>query len=242
MKFLLRRACVICILCICANIILHPVALAALSGTTGEVSWKVQDHTLTFYGTGSMYNSYQNGAYVPWYGSRSSIKNVVIEEGVTNIGKNAFSKCSLLQKIEIPKSVTRINKFAFYSLTKFNDIFYCGDEESWNKIAIDSYNAPCKNATVHYIQKNLPYLNVSTEKNNGYISVDVVTHGIPFPYNIVIAEYKNNQMQSVYSRSTNSYKETFTDINDDASVLKVMIWNQLDIASPLCEYELVSVE
>ena len=48
---------------------------------------------------------------VPW--DKNSIKNVIIEEGVTSIGDYAFEKCSNFTSITIPNSVTSIGKSAF---------------------------------------------------------------------------------------------------------------------------------
>lgn len=39
--------------------------------------------------------------------------DVVIPDGVTSIGDNAFSHCSSLENIEIPNSVTSIGNSAF---------------------------------------------------------------------------------------------------------------------------------
>ena len=36
------------------------------------------------------------------------IKEAIIPNGITNIGDDAFSKCSALQSIDIPNSVTKI--------------------------------------------------------------------------------------------------------------------------------------
>ena len=44
--------------------------------------------------------------------------DVVIPEGVTSIGSEAFRGCSGLTSVTIPKSVTSIGKRAFYSCPK----------------------------------------------------------------------------------------------------------------------------
>ena len=83
-----------------------------------DFKWELSaDGTLTISGT-SM-TDYEPKS-TPWYDNRHKIKKVVIEDGVTNIGINAFDGCTGLSSIEIPNSVTRIGFQAFrecYALT-----------------------------------------------------------------------------------------------------------------------------
>jgi predicted transport protein len=67
------------------------------------------------------------GGEAPWnpnapyyYPNNSSIKNVNIQSGVTNIGERAFKDCSNLQTIIIPNTVTKINKQAFFNCINAN--------------------------------------------------------------------------------------------------------------------------
>ena len=68
-------------------------------------------------------------AHTPWY--ISGCAEVVIEDGVTNIGKYAFASCTSLTSITIPDSVTSIGSYAFNSCTGLTDIYYTGSNESW---------------------------------------------------------------------------------------------------------------
>ena len=83
-------------------------------------NWKLDsDGVLTISGSGNMTN-YSSETDVPWYAHRDSIKTVVIENGVTNIGTCAFKYCYNLTSINIPNSVTSIGAYAFgdcHSLT-----------------------------------------------------------------------------------------------------------------------------
>ncbi|GHT51768.1 hypothetical protein AGMMS49982_10100 [Bacteroidia bacterium] len=89
------------------------------SGTCGDdLTWVLTLHTLTISGTGAMYNfSYSSSDYTintPWYSSRSAIKTLVIDAGVTSIGDNAFGQCNgLTGELTIPNSVTSIGSHAF---------------------------------------------------------------------------------------------------------------------------------
>ena len=79
--------------------------------------------TLTFSGTGDMGNN--SVSYLsdrPWNAYSSSIKKVVIENGVTNVGKYAFYGCTGLTSITIPNSVKSIGEGAFKGCTGLTSI------------------------------------------------------------------------------------------------------------------------
>ena len=106
-------------LCMLSTIIavLPITANAATSGQCGDnVYWTLDDNgTLTISGTGAMYD-YDLGAgcdnYPYWY-QRTDVDKVIINDGVSSIGKAAFNCCSLTS-IAIPDSVTFIGKGAFW--------------------------------------------------------------------------------------------------------------------------------
>ena len=86
-------------------------AYAEESGTCGKhLKWKLTDEgVLTITGTGEMYN--YRGSSRPW--SLYSVKQVIIGDGVTTIGSDAFRECSFLTSVTIPNSVTTISSDAF---------------------------------------------------------------------------------------------------------------------------------
>ena len=59
-------------------------------------SWVFKDGRLTISGTGPMYN-YSREEDQPWYSFKSGITTLVIGNGVTTIGTDAFYKCSNLK-------------------------------------------------------------------------------------------------------------------------------------------------
>ena len=77
-----------------------------------NLTWTLDaDGTLTISGTGAMKNyDYDNRS--PAY-NNSKVKKIVIEDGVTSIGDDAFYNCSNLTSITIPDSVTSIGTSAF---------------------------------------------------------------------------------------------------------------------------------
>ena len=137
------------------------VAFAVNSGTCGSnVSWTFNEESkeLLISGSGSM-TDYSSADYVPWRSFTDQITKITVSEGVTTIGKYAFSgckkaeeisipdgittigygafdNCSALKSITLPASVTKINSAPFYYCTSLTNITvaeankkYCSDSE-----------------------------------------------------------------------------------------------------------------
>ena len=86
-----------------------------------NIEWSIdKDGTLTITGTGRMYD------YVTFNESllseNSSIKKVVIKDGIENVGGAVFWNCENLEKVVLPDSVTEIGDYAFYGCTALYDI------------------------------------------------------------------------------------------------------------------------
>ena len=83
------------------------------SGTCGDnLTWELTDDgKLSIEGTGAMYGYGWSDS--PWFSHREFITEVVIPEGVTNIGEGIFWDCTGLAEITIPAGVTSIDNYAF---------------------------------------------------------------------------------------------------------------------------------
>ena len=78
--------------------------------------------TMQDYGTSSSSSSSTTYyKYTPWYIS-SSIKEIIIEDGVTNIGEYSFYGCTGLKNITISDSVTSLGSYAFYGCTSLTSV------------------------------------------------------------------------------------------------------------------------
>ncbi len=92
---------------------------AAVSGACGKsVTWSFDKTTgtLTISGTGAMDNwggDPRRDPVCPWQGLKQEIRTVVIGEGVTYIGMDAFNSCANLTQASIPQSVTGVGLSAF---------------------------------------------------------------------------------------------------------------------------------
>ena len=91
--------------------ILFFLSLFTYGAIYADVTWKLSDDgILTISGT-KMDDYQYNDA--PWSFQSGKIEKVVIEEGVTNIGNDAFSDCRSLTSVTIPNTVVKIGNAAF---------------------------------------------------------------------------------------------------------------------------------
>lgn len=132
--------------CVCAN---------AESGTCGEnLTWVLNNNILTIRGTGEMtdwtsYDSTSSKA-APWKSKRGSIKEVIIEEGVTSIGKYAFAKCTALKRITVPSTLEKCVANAFYGATQEKSV-YISNLSEWCRIEFEGAASNPLNNGILYI-------------------------------------------------------------------------------------------
>ena len=108
----LRNACVYCS---DGKITIH--------GTCGtNLTWELDNGVLTISGTGDMENYLQDDEGAPWSEYSGNIKSIVIKNGVTSIGNNAFANCYNAAAVTIPDSVKAIGSSAFDSCSKLKQI------------------------------------------------------------------------------------------------------------------------
>ncbi|MDR1404238.1 MAG: leucine-rich repeat domain-containing protein [Candidatus Methanoplasma sp.] len=67
----------------------------AAGGKTGNLTWNLTGNALRISGTGAM-TDYATVGDRPWHDEAANIQSVVIEQGVTSIGNNAFYDCTSL--------------------------------------------------------------------------------------------------------------------------------------------------
>ena len=133
---------------------LIPTVVIVDSGICGEnVTWTLDSNgTLTISGTGDMaYYNYDS----PFF-SNDNIKSVVIEDGVTSVGQQAFYDCSNLTSIIIPDSVTSIDWEAFLycsGLTSINipdSVTYIGNYAFYECSGLTSITIPDSITSIGY--------------------------------------------------------------------------------------------
>jgi len=158
-----------------------------------DVEWMISqyedgvltDWTLTISGKGAMPDFEGTGDPVcPWENEKQKIKKVIIEEGVTNIGKSAFRGCSELAEVHISKTVKKIGISAFQDCTALTQIDI---PDSVNSVGSFAFIGCTRLTEVHTHWKN------SYEINFGLFVF--YKHGDSWPENRVIYVpdgYKDN--------------------------------------------------
>ncbi len=103
------------------NLLLLLLTLFSFSAIHAGTDWKLENGTLTIFGTGDMpkYNTVWD---IPWYSNRGKINSIVIEDGVTSISDDAFYACESLTSVTIGNSVTSIGSVAFANCTALTSI------------------------------------------------------------------------------------------------------------------------
>lgn len=99
------------------------------SGTCGQdsapesVTWELtEDGTLTINGNGDMKNYSDYSSTAPWKSNNNKIKQVIIGQGVTSVGKCAFEQCTSLTKVVLPEGLKSIGEYAFSDCNNLAEI------------------------------------------------------------------------------------------------------------------------
>lgn len=102
-----------------------PISTIASGNAGANITWTLSSESvLTISGTGNMEFALNSSQYyeAPWLAYQDAIRNVVIENGVTDIGENAFMGCDNLENVMIPETVVSIHSSAFYACVKMKTI------------------------------------------------------------------------------------------------------------------------
>ena len=131
----------IAVLTLCAVLLVNTTEASAATVASGkwrDLSWTLDSTgTLTISGTGEMYSA-SSSSYYGWYTYRSSVKNLVIQQGVTSIGNYAFDYFQNLSSVIIPNSVTTIGMYAFRNCTQLKTVTLPSNLQTIGKRAFDS--------------------------------------------------------------------------------------------------------
>ncbi len=95
------------------------------SDNDGNIAWTIDENgkmTISPIADTAAMEDY-DGNSAPWKDYKEQITSVVFEDGITKIGKDAFNeKCSKLESISIPSTVTEISGYAFFQCTALKNV------------------------------------------------------------------------------------------------------------------------
>ena len=126
MKKLFSRCSWLITVLICLSILFSVKTFAkdsatddSLSGSLGEnITWALEGssdsgYTIRISGSGDT-PGYDYTSDIPWYSHINEIKSVIVEDGITGLGKASFYKSTSIQSVKIADSVRSIGDLCFY--------------------------------------------------------------------------------------------------------------------------------
>lgn len=111
---------VACLLLAVSLLTVIPVRAEATSGTYGNLTWAYDEATatLTISGQGAMLDTWKN----PWLSLASKCTAVVVNEGVTTLGEDAFDRFKVLTSVRLPSTLTTIGSGVFSGCSMLSQI------------------------------------------------------------------------------------------------------------------------
>lgn len=167
-------AMLICLVLIIGAMTVSALAAKAISGGVyGDgLAWVIkEDGTFIISGEGPLASKSFNN--FPW-GVNTSIRHVIIEEGITGIDKYAFNWCSNIETVTIPDSVTYIDENAFMGCTALTEVHLSKNVVGVGRCAF----AGCPNLEGIWVDEENPYLH-SDENGVLYSTEDMYLIAAP---------------------------------------------------------------
>lgn len=95
-----------------------------LKGTYGDhLTWDFKDGVLKISGTGEIPKLFLENIHDQYDEiSKYTVKEIVVEEGITGIGESAFFWCRNLEEVKLPESLTKLSDEAFYECNALEKI------------------------------------------------------------------------------------------------------------------------
>lgn len=154
-------------------------------GKIGDIYWSLsQEGVLYITGSGGIPDYTMH--IPPWYDKREQIKEIVMSEGITSIGKYSFYGCENLEKTNIPINIENIGYFAFANCSSLNTIDF--EAKNWDVDYLFDHRGPTytyffmkteniKTINIGQYVENFPFLafynmdkisNISVDEGNRY--------------------------------------------------------------------------
>lgn len=179
-----------------------------------NLTWSLVDGTLSISGTGRMFDYTWNVAdggdegpveYVdsPWFDQRESITRIVVEDGVTSIGANAFASCWMANDIFIADSVTDIGEGALDG---------CGQDYSAALLADSTPIIPSPDPAAGNVRYSVLALDISGSMSSKPMTAQKAA-AIKFCKSILSADGSNYVAIVTFGSSTKTVSSFSSDID-----------------------------
>ena len=194
------------------------------SGNCGDyldLMWEYDrsEKMLTISGNGSLNSNYTFGLEAP-----NEVQKLIIAEGVTSIGADAFKDYTTLKHISIASSVKNLYEQAFYNCTNLKQI-YCYREKpavaySNTFDGIDKFEC-----TLHVLQSSIDMYKVATGWRDFYYIESISSMAVETTVTDVIAEPHTND--AVVTWPMHEGAETYSlEITKAGEVICTLIFNK----------------
>lgn len=204
------------------------------SGTCGadgdNLTWTLDDEgTLIISGTGDMYDydydyyNYYDVPISPW-NENNGVKNIIINDGVTSIGDNAFFECNALQSIIIPDSVTNIGENVFWDCHSLTSITI---PDSVTRIGGGSFHY-CNNLTSVTISNGITIIEDGTFYRCSNLTSITIPNSVIYISNVAFGHCDSLTSITIPNNVTYIGNRSFYECNNLESII---------IENPNCEIE-----
>ena len=131
---------------------------------SGEIGWRLvqNDRVLIVSGEGPMPDYAADQSDVPWKSQLNNLNAVIVEEGVTHLGANAFKGALNLHTISLPASLRTIGSRAlsiyydqYYPV--YNYVYYAGSCRQWQRVAFPEDGLGMEYAFIRYGVQDVPF-------------------------------------------------------------------------------------
>ena len=180
------------------------------TGSCGEnvtYSYDSDSKTLTISGTGAMYDYSSSNS--PFY-NNTQIQTLVIDNGVTVIGRYAFKGCTIIRDITIPNSIIRIGVNAFSSSILIARTVRINSLEAWCNITFES-------------ETSNPFSGMALSNNKLYLNDEqiidlVIPSGVTYLKDYAFYNYKKLQSVTISSTVTSVSPTAFGNCSNLTSI------------------------
>lgn len=109
--------------CSNANVTFVPYTATGTCGTNASWTYDGTNKNIYVFGSGAM-NNYASASSEPYYSYRSSATSIIVANGVTSIGQNAFNGFSSVTSVTIPEGITSVGANAFANCSSLTTVTF----------------------------------------------------------------------------------------------------------------------